>query len=501
MKKSILRSAVAMGMAAALLTGCGTKNPKADMDLRQKRSTGFRSQMQSDAAVEPLRGELSLPSAIARAIKYNLDHRVKLMESAVAREQLNLARLSYLPEVVGAVGYSARNNEAGAVSRSLLSGDVSLEYSTSQEKEHTLSTLRASWDVIDFGLTYFTVAQKTDEIAIAEEQRRKVVQNIIQDVQEAYWRAYIAQELLREVDALASESDRALAHFKGLANTGKVDPKEGLSQQRELLQIRYNMRNLQEQLAQGRIHLNALLNLPPNSEYRLQAVSRESLPVISAQAGSRLEGMALLNRPELRMEDSKLKISQAEVKKSILEMLPRAEFWGQLNNDDNKYLYNESWGEVGAQLSWNLLGAAQGVGKHGVYRAEEELAQARHQALSMAVLAQVHLAVNRYGIALQKYEDASELEEVSGKLAGMLQRDRQREGALGYGRIRANLQATATKMESMLAYAEVQNALMRVYNSLGVDPLGEVGGDEGVAELAGLIESHLRKVNETILQP
>lgn len=500
MKKTTIRSTVALGVALALLAGCGNKNPKPDMDLRQDRSAAFQSQMNRDAAMEPLQGNLTLPMAIARALKYNLDHRVKMMETAVAREQLNMARLSYLPEVVASAGYSSRNNEPGAVSRSLLTGDISLEYSTSQEKDHTLSTLRASWDVIDFGLTYFTVAQKTDEIAIAEEQRRKVVQNIIQDVQEAYWRAYIAQELLADVDAIAAESDKSLVHFKTLANTGRIDPKEGLTQQRELLQIRYNMRNLQEQLAQGRIHLNALLNLPPNTQYKLEAVVRESLPVIAADAG-KLEGMALQHRPELRMEDSKLKISQAEVKKSILEMLPHVEFWGQLSNDTNEYLYNESWNEVGVLLSWNLLGAAQGLGKKGVYQAEEELALARHQALSMAVLAQVHLAINRYGIALKKYEDASELEDVSANLAGVLKRDSQREGERGYGRIRANLQATATKMESMLAYAEVQNALMRVYNSLGVDPLEDAGDvDYSVSELATRIDKHLQQVNDSMVQ-
>ncbi len=299
MKKATLRSTVALGVAMALLAGCGNKNPKPDLQLRQDRSSVFQSQMNKDAAMEPLQGNLTLPMAIARALKYNLDHRVKMMETAVAREQLNMARLSYLPEVVASAGYSSRNNEPGAVSRSLLTGDISLEYSTSQEKDHTLSSLRASWDVIDFGLTYFTVTQKTDEIAIAEEQRRKVVQNIIQDVQEAYWRAYIAQELLADVDAIAAESDKSLVHFKSLANTGKVDPKEGLTQQRELLQIRYNMRNLQEQLAQGRIHLNALLNLPPNTQYKLEAVVREDLPVIAADAG-KLEGMALQHRPELR---------------------------------------------------------------------------------------------------------------------------------------------------------------------------------------------------------
>lgn len=181
-------------------------------------------------------------------------------------------------------------------------------------------------------------------------------------------------------------------------------------------------------------------------------------------------------------------------------MLPRVEFWGQLNNDTNKYLYNRSWNEVGVQLSWNLLGAAQGLGKHGVYKAEEELARARHQALSRAVLAQVHLAINRYEIALKKYEDSSEMEEVSSNLADLLRRDSQREGERGYSRIRANLQATATRLESMLAYAEVQNALTRVYNSLGVDPLEGIEGTESLSFLANKIDHHLQRVNETMAQ-
>lgn len=500
MKQKRMRSVLALGVAAVLFTGCGTHNPTTDVNLRKERSASFQDLMVKDAAIEPVQTSMTLSMAIARAVKYNLDHRVKMMETAVAQEQLSLARMSYLPEVTAMAGYSSRNNEPGAISRSLATGDVSLEYSTSQEKDHTITSLRGAWDVIDFGLTYYSVSQKTDEILIAQEQRRKVVQNIIQDVQEAYWRAYIAQELLGQVNAIATESDQALVRFKSLANTGKVDPKEGLGEQRELLQIRYNMRNLQEQLSQGRIHLNALLNLPPGTEYHLEAVSRESLPTITPNV-SKLETMALMNRPELRIEDSKLKISQADVKKSVLEMLPHVEFWGELTDDTNEYLYNESWNEVGVQVSWNLLGAAQGLGKHGVYEAEEDLAEARHRALSMAVLAQVHLAVNRYGIALAKYEDASQLEDVSGKLSKMLQKDSQRVGKMGFDRIRANLQATSSKMEGMLAYAEVQNALMRVYHSLGVDPIEDIGdGTASVPELAKKIDGHLQKMNDAMQQ-
>ena len=72
---------------------------------------------------------------------------------------------------------------------------------------------------------------------------------------------------------------------------------------------------------------------------------------------------------------------------------------------------------------------------------------------------------------------------------------------MGFDRIRANLQATSSKMEGMLAYAEVQNALMRVYNSLGVDPIEDIGdGTASVPELAKKIDGHLQKMNDAMQQ-
>lgn len=474
-----------------LLFGCGSKQPTVDTEIRQQRSQNIREQIAKDTQAEPISGTLTLSTAIARSIKFNLDHKVKQMETAVAQKHLELARMSYLPEITASAGYSERNNEAGAISRSLKTGEISLEYSTSQEKSHSLNTLRASWDVVDFGLTYFTVKQKTNEIAIAEEQRRKVIQNIIQDVQEAYWRAYIAQELSKTIDDIASESSAALTHYKSLADAGKIDPKESLGQQSELLQIRYNMRSLQEQLAQGRLHLNALIDLPPGSTYVLAPVERKNLPKLSD--ANTLEMIALMNRPELRMEDNKSKINKADAKKAIIEMFPHLQFWGQVNDDSNEYLYNGSWGEVGVQVTWNLLRATNAFGRKNTFQAEDDLAEARHKSLSMAIITQVNLALNRYAIAQAKYQDVSELEKVRSSYADLLRRDTLRQGASGYAKIHANLQATATKMESMLSYAELQNSLMRIYNTLGLDPLETMNDQMSIPELTQKIDQHFNE--------
>ena len=176
MQTTLLRP-MALAAIVLLSTGCSGKSTNApaapDMEFRQKQAATFKQEVQREAKETPLSGPLTLAAAIDLAIKHNLDHRIKLMEAAVAREQVSLARLSYLPEITASAGYSSRNNYSGAKSMSLLTGKESLEYSTSQEKQHTLSGLRASWDVIDFGMAYYTTKQKTDEVAIAEEQRRK----------------------------------------------------------------------------------------------------------------------------------------------------------------------------------------------------------------------------------------------------------------------------------------------------------------------------------------
>lgn len=84
---------------------------------------------------------------------------------------------------------------------------------------------------------------------------------------------------------------------------------------------------------------------------------------------------------------------------------------------------------------------------------------------------------------------------MSSKLAAVYAKDTLREGAAGYQKIKSDLQATASRMESMLAYAELQNALVRVCNTLGIDPVQGTGESLSPAELAKMIEDNLRKAN------
>ena len=440
---------------------------------------------------------LTLQEAIGRAIKYNLDYKIQLMSNALALVEHKKAALAYLPELTASAGYSSRDNYSGARSLSLLSGEQSLEYSTSQEKDHSVSSLMISWDLIDFGLAYYSRQQTSDKMVIAEEERRKVLQNMVQDVQEAYWRAYMAQELAESIASIIADTERSSAYYEKLGKAGKIIKSDSLSQQRDILQIRYNMRSLQEQLSQGKIHLAALINLPTSVTLKLQPLSREIPPAITADL-ERLEESALLNRPELRMEDAKLAINKSDVRKSILETVPHLELWAGYNYDSNEYLYNNDWTEAGIRVSWNLFNATDALGKRSVYKANENLIRSKQMSLSMAIITQVHLAANRYQVARDKYNDALQLENISSELADLYKKDVFREGSAGYKKIKSALQATSAKMDSMLAYAELQNAMVRVCNTIGIDPIEGAGEDLSLTELSGLIQNNLKKTTELL---
>ena len=53
---------------------------------------------------EPVTGPLSLEEAIARAVRYNLDQRVELMEEALAMGQLETARAAMLTQLAAQAG-------------------------------------------------------------------------------------------------------------------------------------------------------------------------------------------------------------------------------------------------------------------------------------------------------------------------------------------------------------------------------------------------------------
>lgn len=469
------------------LGGCAVMTPEPFTDKEHQKRIA-RDMGRLFASQEPIEEPIGLYDAMARAIKYNLDQRIKLMESALAQHQLTAANLDLLPELAGSAAYLSRDNFSGSNSRSLLTGEESLAVSTSQDRNRAAFDMGLTWNILDFGVSYVSAKQQADRGLIAEERRRKVVHNIIQDVRSAYWNAISAERLLARINPLINRVETALNHAREIQKKKLKPPLEALRYRRELLDIMRQLKGLERQLSTARTELTALMNVHANEDFELITdIEEMSIPEIKPSP-TQLEKWALLYRPELREEAYKTRISAEEVKKAMLRMLPGIEFSSTYNVDTNSYAYESHWWDYAARINLNLFNVFTGPVNIDIAEAQKDVVQTRRFALSLAVMSQVHVGLIGFQQSAGEFRTLREMLEVEG---GILDQVKARTGAAADGEmelIRAELNAVLAELRRDMAYADMQNAVGRIFVSVGADPLPAKVASHDLAHLSEVLK-------------
>lgn len=485
------RTALLAGVAV-LLGACAVLPEPIGVAERKGQIAEDKARMFSD--VEPVTGAIGLPDAMARAIKHNLDRRVELLNEAVTGSQLELAHYDMLPRLAASAGFTGRSNEQASSSLSYERRVQSLEPSVSSERRTLTTQLQLSWNVLDFGVSYIRAKQMADRGLMAQEQRRKVVQNIIQDVRYAYWRAVTADRLLSRLEPLTKRTEAALADARRSESRQVRAPLEDLQYQRTLLGTLERLKELRRDLVAAKTQLAALMNLPPGTDFTLvipQGGQDMPIPRIQARTAD-LQEVALLNRPELSQAAYQSRISAAETKRIYLEMLPGISLGLGGNTDSNTYLVHNAWASYGASVAWNLLTLASTPARLEVAAADGKLLEMKRAALSLAVLAQVDVGVLRYEQAIDEYGTAREQAVVSRRIFDQFRAA----GVTAQVGELAVIQAEADDVFSSLrrdvAYANLQNAYGAILAAVGADPLPDAVSDHRLTTLAAAIDATQR---------
>jgi outer membrane protein TolC len=172
------------------------------VSLKERQATAAADKQTLFGSQEKITAPVTLENAMARALKYNMDYRVKLMEEAMGQRQLDVANLDMLPKLAASAGYTARDKDNASSSQNVATGEQSLAPSISTEKQDRMADLSLSWNVLDFGVSYYTAQQQADRVLILEQRKRRVGQQLVQQVREAWWQAAGAQQLQGRIDTL-----------------------------------------------------------------------------------------------------------------------------------------------------------------------------------------------------------------------------------------------------------------------------------------------------------
>ena len=455
----------------ATFSGCAvTPQPLNDEERQARINTDINALFKEP---EPLSGQLSLHEALARALKYNYDARLKLMEEALAGAQLDLSKFGMLPSLTVAAGYTARNNDAGSSSVDLTTGAVSPLYAGAADRRDSTTSAIVSWNVLDFGVSYVRSQQQASQTLMANERKRKAVQNIMQDVRQAYWRAYGAQKILPRLDTLLAKVSAALTQSRAIEEKHLMSPLDALTYQRSLIDLYQQIVSRRQELVLAKTELASLINVKPGTEIKMSDTEEMNAPsdLHLIDDLDALDKAALANRPELREEDYRKQITVLDARKALYSMMPGITFNAGVNHDSNSYLFQNQWASGGAAISFNLFKAFSYSSTKKAQQAQLELDNTRRIALSMAVLTQVRIAGQRYYEAADDYDITLQGSKVDERIEKHMNSGVKAKSESDTSLLRAEVKSALSELQRYSSFANLQMAYARIANSVGADLL------------------------------
>ena len=461
--------------AGLLITGCTVKTepltPQANAAFAQDKL------MRVTANQEPVTGSIDLYEAMARALKYNLDTKVEIMEAALKTREADLVSYSALPKVVAGAGYDGRNE-----------GDPSTP--STRDPDVNNADLTFSWNILDFGLSYVRAKQAADQALIQDEMKRRIVNKVIEDTRTAYWRAVSYQRLVGRMRALEGRVAVALRDTRGLSSGGESSPLVALTYERELIEVKREIELLEGELRVAKSQLAALMNIDPASKFTLAAPGRAPMKLGVPDDIREMYRIAAENRPEMREVAYRLRINEKEVNAALLDILPGFNVYAGANYDSNEFIATNDWVSWGAKVSVNLMKIATLPAVQKKIDAEKEMLDARSLSVAMAVMTQVHISKARYLHLKGSYATAAALSNVSHRILKQVRDETDAQKTSEQILIREEMNSLLADVKLDMAYADLQNAYANVYASLGVDPFpAGISTSASVGEIAGRLKT------------
>ena len=254
-----------------------------------------------------------------------------------------------------------------------------------------------------------------------------------------------------------------------------------------------------QELDFAKAELSALMSAP-TGQFTLADLPEQALLPVPANLAV-LEDTALMNRPELREEDLRKRISSDETRRQLMQAFPNLTFGIGRQFDSNSLLYSNDWVESSARISWNLLRvlSAPAVKKAGERQIEVD--DARRQALAMAVMTQTRIAVLRYGLARSDLDLAQKSLDVDARVASVAQSGVSSRAETELELVRATARAAVSKYQRAIAYANAQAAYARIQHSLGQEfDFGNIDA-ASVSELTGKVKTALAEAEKQLPTP
>ncbi len=369
--------------------------------------------------------------AMALALKYNYTRRLASYKESLGADNISLAALPTMAENLG--------------------------YENSTNSDAVPADLKVSWNLLDLSALQYQNTAASPETA-AQEQTRKVINNIMLETRSLYWKALAAQRLIPVIDDmneyLVRVVDEINARSNEMAKAGKNPSTTLLVKKRTYLENIKKLADLRKKFDTAQTEFAGLLGLYPSAEIKLAGAEYGNFPIPSLRAKiQQLEWLALTNRPELRAFD--LGTSKDELQLVIKD-------FDSVNNSDYRQdpnYYNRKWAKDSNALSMTVF-------EEATDNNDLTYNSLARQRMAHIVLNQVYLAWAMYQSAVEDYYLNMGVATTSEDIAEDITN---KEGANKAISHLESARAIIDEANAFLSYIDVQEAIGRLYASIGLD--------------------------------
>lgn len=490
LKSDLLKSIALVSIISVMTAACAVQTEPTTLGERSARASVDKATL--FGGQEEIIKPVTLYEAMARAIKYNSDQRVALMEQAVAYGIADTASADLLPQIAANGGFSVRSDTKAVSAKDVRTGVETLPDSYVEDRTIRAGQLQMVYNVLDFGISYVSAKQASDRRYISEEMRRKSIHQVIHEVRVAFWKAAAAQRITEDMAVLIGSVQDELVRVN--AGNSAEKTQEQLEEQKTLLTALQDLTEMREAILTAKAELGALMNLPPNAEFILDIPAEmDNVKIVKDFGQVDLEHFALVNRPELRINDYEARIAKAEAKKEILRLFPGIEFSAGINYNSNSYLKNRNWADAGIGVTWNLMKLFTQPQAIRLAKDKQELERLRRLAMTMAVTSQVNVSFLQMRQAGESFEVAEALDDVNEKIWQKAFKNKNRTAKEQRKTLLTAVERLISHLKRDFAYAEYKGAESNLFVALGIDPLPKFIAQATVQSIAGMLEDNLSR--------
>ncbi|MBI9112373.1 TolC family protein [Maridesulfovibrio ferrireducens] len=441
---------------------------QAEMTLSGQNSTSNATTAESSGVFSGK--AITLRDAIDFALKNNLDAAVSEHQVAVQREMLTGSYWRMLPSLMSNAEFSTQDWYTPSSSKSFQSGQQSLEPSISHDLETSTQSAELSWNLLNLAVDFQRTYQSENQLGMSKQQLKRVKQNLIVSVAQAYMRCAIAKDAAGRADSLI---ERALNRQKVILKqmeAGNQKKKDALNGQISIIKLRDSMRRFKYDYRQAKKELAKLLGLSPSFEFSIDGIDLADVPDEMPMDLPQWEKEALAARPEMFEMDLKEDEALREADIALTQMFPALTPFARYSRDDNSYMSRHQWCNVGMRVSWDLFTIPRLSSDQQTGMKKAAVARKQRQAQALAILVQLNLATIEYRDAYESLAISTELEKSQDELQKLI--DYEVKSGAGESEsilLQTNQQYLEAHVKRLTSYSDLIIAKAKIYNSMGRD--------------------------------